>query len=83
MTDTNTNTNVKTSLSNQGYALYKNKFTEKEIESIKNDLTIKTGVDDILKLTKPTVGLSMIQNPQLKDPTISANKRALTNLPGR
>ena len=30
-----------TSLSNQGYAIYKNKVSEKEIENIKNDLTIK------------------------------------------
>ena len=45
MADTNINTNIntnnKTSLSNQGYAIYKNKVTEKEIESIKSDLTIK------------------------------------------
>ena len=33
--------NIKTSLSNQGYAIYKKKVSEKEIESIKNDLTIK------------------------------------------
>jgi len=39
--NTNTNNNIKTSLSNQGYAIYKNKVTEKEIESIKYDLTIK------------------------------------------
>ena len=32
---------TKTSLSNQGYAIYKTKITEKEIEQIKNDLTIK------------------------------------------
>ena len=32
---------TKTSLSNQGYAIYKNKITEKEVENIKNDLTIK------------------------------------------
>ena len=31
----------KTSLSNQGYAIYKTKITEKEIEVIKNELTIK------------------------------------------
>ena len=31
----------KTSLSNQGYAIYKNKISEKEIEEIKQDLTIK------------------------------------------
>ncbi len=32
---------TKTSLSNQGYAIYKNKISEKEIEVIKNELTIK------------------------------------------
>ena len=41
----NTNQSIidspKTSLSNQGYAIYKNKITEKEIEAIKNELTIK------------------------------------------
>ena len=36
-----TDANIKTSLSNQGYAIYKTKITEKEVESIKNDLTIK------------------------------------------
>jgi superfamily II DNA or RNA helicase len=38
---TDTDTNPKTSLSNQGYAIYKNKLGEKEIETIKHDLTIK------------------------------------------
>jgi superfamily II DNA or RNA helicase len=38
--ETNKDT-TKTSLSNQGYAIYKNKITEKEVENIKNDLTIK------------------------------------------
>ena len=32
---------IKTSLSTQGYAIYKAKITENEIENIKNDLTIK------------------------------------------
>jgi len=32
---------IKTSLSNQGYSIYKNQITENEIEIIKNDLTIK------------------------------------------
>ena len=32
---------VKTSISNQGYSIYKNKITENEIEKIKNELTIK------------------------------------------
>ena len=32
---------VKTSLSNQGYAIYKSTLTEKEIDTIKNDLSIK------------------------------------------
>ena len=31
----------KTSISNQGYSIYKNKITENELEIIKNDLTIK------------------------------------------
>ena len=32
---------IKTSLSTQGYAIYKYKFTENELDEIKNDLTIK------------------------------------------
>ena len=32
---------IKTSLSTQGYAIYKCKFTENELDEIKNDLTIK------------------------------------------
>lgn len=40
-TNSNKVSNIKTSLSNQGYAIYKSKVTEKEIENIKNDLTIK------------------------------------------
>ena len=35
------NINTKTSLSNQGYSIYKNQITEKEIKDIKDDLTIK------------------------------------------
>jgi len=38
--DTNRDS-IKTSLSNQGYAIYKSTLNEKEIECIKNDLTIK------------------------------------------
>ena len=33
--------NIKTSLSNQGYAIYKSTITEKEIDNIKKDLSIK------------------------------------------
>ena len=33
--------NLKTSISNQGYSIYKNKITENELEVIRNDLTIK------------------------------------------
>ena len=36
-----TDANIKTSLSNQGYAIYKSKITEKELETIKTDMTIK------------------------------------------
>jgi superfamily II DNA or RNA helicase len=32
---------IKTSISNQGYSIYKNKITENELETIRNDLTIK------------------------------------------
>jgi superfamily II DNA or RNA helicase len=35
------NINTKTSLSNQGYSIYKTQITEKEIKDIKDDLTIK------------------------------------------
>jgi len=33
--------NMKTSLSNQGYSIYKNKISETELKAIKDDLTIK------------------------------------------
>ena len=33
--------NIKTSLSNQGYAIYKSKITSTELETIKTDMTIK------------------------------------------
>ena len=32
---------IKTSISNQGYSIYKNKITENELETIKNEMTIK------------------------------------------
>jgi superfamily II DNA or RNA helicase len=39
--NTNTNINIKTSLSNNGYAVYKSAISESELESIKNEMTIK------------------------------------------
>jgi hypothetical protein len=36
---------VKTTLSNQGYSIYKNRITEKELDNIRLELTIKPKIE--------------------------------------